>query len=123
MRVPLGKGASGLNVQVNGGAFVEAGKPSGAGRWDVEEVAGEGGGQELVWRMAGLRTGDRAATLQGTYLVQDGEVPPAFRVSFETPSGGFTGLRIAGVKVGAESYSIFKGVKVQGRGEVEVRTA
>jgi len=66
VRVPLGKGASGLNVQVSGGAWVEAGKPSGAGRWDLEEKAE--GGQELVWRVAGLRTGDRAATLQGTYL-------------------------------------------------------
>lgn len=70
VRVPLGKGATGVSVNVNGGAFVEAGKPSGAGRWEVEEArgGGGGGGEELVWRVGGLRVGDRAATLQGTYL-------------------------------------------------------
>lgn len=52
-----------------------------------------------------------------------GDPPPAYGLSFECPSSGFSGLRIAGVKVGAESYSIFKGVKVTGRAEVEVRTA
>lgn len=120
VRIPVARDISGLNVSLAGGAFTEAGKPSGAGRWELEENDGRHG---IVWRVEGLRTGDRAATMQGTFLTSAGAPPPAFQVEFESPTSGFSGLRISSVKVGAEAYAIFKGVKVQGRAAVEVRTA
>jgi AP-3 complex subunit mu len=46
---------------------------------------------------------------------------PAVSLSFESPSAGFSGLRIAGLKVTGEDYSIFKGVRLRGVGDVEVR--
>ncbi|KAL8279069.1 hypothetical protein RQP46_008527 [Phenoliferia psychrophenolica] len=48
---------------------------------------------------------------------------PALTVSFECPDGGFSGIRIAGLKVaaGSEQYSVYKGVRVRGKGEAEVR--
>lgn len=45
----------------------------------------------------------------------------ALTVEFDCPTGGFSGLRVAGLKLLNENYSIYKGVKITGRGKVEVR--
>lgn len=42
-------------------------------------------------------------------------------MTFDSPSSGFSGLRIAGLKVSGESYSIYKGVRLRGKGAIEVR--
>ena len=48
---------------------------------------------------------------------------PALTVSFDCPDGGFSGIRIAGLKVAgnSEGYSVYKGVRVRGKGDAEVR--
>lgn len=46
---------------------------------------------------------------------------PAVSLSFNSPTSGFSGLRIAALKVTGEAYSIFKGVRLEGVGIVEVR--
>lgn len=48
--------------------------------------------------------------------------PPSFTLSFESPTGGFSGLRVDSLKLLNEAYNVYKGVKMVGRGEVEVRT-
>lgn len=69
VRLPLGKGANGVNATVSGGGFArDAGgqvKGDGAGRWDVQSVAGEG--QVLEWTIAQLVSTDRPAVLAGQY--------------------------------------------------------
>lgn len=67
LRLPLGKGVTGITGAVSGGGFPTAtGKGGGAGRWDTE-VDLEGF-VVLVWDIEELRTGDRVAVLQGQYL-------------------------------------------------------
>lgn len=46
---------------------------------------------------------------------------PAVAVTFESTASGFSGLRIAALKLTGENYSIFKGVRLRGQGEIEVR--
>ena len=52
----------------------------------------------------------------------DSRKPPAFTVTFSTPSTAFSGLRISALKLVGEPYSVYKGVKSGARGVVEVRT-
>lgn len=69
LRLPLGKGANGMNATVSGGGYPKdsSGKSvgGGAGRWEVES---ESEGQVLVWRIAELVSTDRPAVLQGQYF-------------------------------------------------------
>ncbi|KDE08147.1 hypothetical protein MVLG_01628 [Microbotryum lychnidis-dioicae p1A1 Lamole] len=125
VRVPLGKGANGLTANVTGGPFhrdsngnIEGG---GAGRWDVVNLP-NGEGSVLVWTVDELAATDRAAVLQGQYMSpSESRGASAFTVEFTSAEAGFSGLRIAGLKVTGETYSVYKGVKVGGRGKIEVR--
>ena len=138
LRLPLGKGANGVNVTASGGGYLKdsSGKSvgGGAGSWEVESE-----GQVLVWRIAELVSTDRPAVLQGQNLLRfvlrlrrdwrlavrsaGGRPAPAFSLEFDCPSSGFSGLRIAGLKVVGEAYSIYEGVRLRGKGKVEVRCA
>ncbi|KPV76406.1 uncharacterized protein RHOBADRAFT_52417 [Rhodotorula graminis WP1] len=132
VRVPLARGASNVQAQASGGAYLrdEGGRAvgGGAGAWEVvsELLEGEGAGEErqtLVWRIESLGATDRPAVLSGQYLTApESRKPPAFTVTFDTPSTAFSGLRISALKLVGEPYSVYKGVKSSARGVVEVRT-
>ena len=64
IRVPIGRGATGVTASVNGGAKLEGGKGGGAGRWDVDTEVGE-----VVWRIDSLVSVDRPAVLTGQFLL------------------------------------------------------
>lgn len=61
VRLPLAKGANGVQASVMGGGYFG----SGAGRWDVQSVKGEG--QVLEWTLEELVSTDRPAVLTGQY--------------------------------------------------------
>lgn len=66
----------------------------------------------------------RRPSFVGTDIVSSaiGSKPsPAVTITFDCPSSGFSGLRIAGLQVSGEAYSIYKGVRLTGKGKVEVR--
>lgn len=156
MRVPLARGASAVQANASGGAYLrdEGGRAvgGGAGAWEVVSELNEGGSggerQVLVWRIDSLGATDRPAVLSGQYFAwvpspsllfalslstpradartarspPDSRKPPAFTVTFSTPSTAFSGLRISALKLVGEPYSVYKGVKSGARGVVEVRT-
>ncbi|GAA5842325.1 hypothetical protein JCM11251_003985 [Rhodosporidiobolus azoricus] len=134
VRIPLCRGASGLTANVSGGEWKrdEEGRSvgGGAGRWDlVTEPPEEGREKEgertfLVWSIERLGGGDRPAVLTGQYYcAPDASLSPSFSFSFDSPTSGFSGLRVNALKVASsEQYNVYKGVKTRGRGEVEVRT-
>ncbi|GAA5884785.1 hypothetical protein JCM6882_005393 [Rhodosporidiobolus microsporus] len=131
VRVPLCRGANGVQVTVSGGEWRrdEEGRSvgGGAGRWDVVtepgERKGEGERQFLVWTIERLGGGDRPAVLSGQYFcAPDASLPPSFSLTFDSPTSGFSGLRVNALKVTNEQYNVYKGVKTRGRGVVEVRT-
>ncbi|BGP54170.1 hypothetical protein JCM8202_005082 [Rhodotorula sphaerocarpa] len=77
----------------------------------------------LVWRIDKLGPSDRPAVLAAQYnTLPHARKPPSFTLTFESPSGGFSGLRVDSLKLLNEAYNVYKGVKMVGRGEVEVRT-
>ncbi|GAA5866838.1 hypothetical protein JCM3774_001817 [Rhodotorula dairenensis] len=152
VRIPLASGIEGagqVQATVSGGALLrdEEGRSigGGAGRFEVveeeEEVvpacardgSGVGAAKEsarrrirlvLVWRIESLSPTDRPAVLSGQYNTTSSTArkPPSFTLSFESPSGGFSGLRVDSLKVLNETYNVYKGVKTVGRGQIEVRT-
>ncbi|GAA5846384.1 hypothetical protein JCM5353_000472 [Sporobolomyces roseus] len=129
IRIPLAAGSNGLTATTSGGAYKkdEEGRSigGGAGRWEVENDRreGTGGGQTLVWKIDELVSTDRPALLTGQYYAGDkARKPPFFTMTFDSPSSGFSGLRINSLKVGGEMYNVYKGVKTKGKGEFEVRT-
>ncbi|BGP06653.1 AP-3 complex subunit mu-1 [Rhodotorula toruloides] len=133
VRMPLATGANGVTATVSGGAYLrdDEGRSigGGAGRWDVvaeTEFASDGKATEkqfLVWKIDQLESTDRPAVLTGQYYASpNARKPPAFTFAFDSPSSGFSGLRINSLKVLNEPYSVYKGVKTRGRGEIEVRT-
>ncbi|GAA6031737.1 hypothetical protein JCM8097_001960 [Rhodosporidiobolus ruineniae] len=131
LRLPLVKGANGVQATVQGGAWVtdDEGRTvgGGAGRWDVVIEPGEGGKkgerQYLVWKIEKLAAGDRPAVLSGQYFTPPGgALPPSFSLTFDTPSSSFSGLRVDSLKLVNEAYNLYKGVKSRGRARVEVRT-
>lgn len=105
-----------------------------------------------MWRLDSLGAMDRPATLSAQYLAcvprvspsarpvfprlpstdtplnptprspPSARPPPSLTATFDTPSSSFTGLRISALRVLGEPYGVYKGVKSQGRGVVEVRT-
>ncbi|POY75795.1 hypothetical protein BMF94_1108 [Rhodotorula taiwanensis] len=139
-----------VQVTVSGGALLrdDEGRSigGGAGRWEVideevEEHAGELGAKRktryvLVWRIDKLSPSDRPAVLTGQYNTLPGSLtanlrshslagarkPPAFTLTFDSPSGGFSGLRVDSLKLLGETYNVYKGVKTVGKGTVEIRT-
>ncbi|TNY19164.1 Mu homology domain-containing protein [Rhodotorula diobovata] len=143
VRVPLARGAGALSAVLGGGGGGGAarreeggaggGGSGGAGSWEVVselvDDGGAGGGgaererQTLVWRLDSLGAMDRPATLSAQYLAPpSARPPPSLTATFDTPSSSFTGLRISALRVLGEPYGVYKGVKSQGRGVVEVRT-
>ncbi|GAA5916875.1 uncharacterized protein JCM6883_003992 [Sporobolomyces salmoneus] len=131
IRIPLASGANGVTAQCSGGAFKRDDQwrsmGGGAGRWEVIETHEEGGNgrkQELVWKIEELCSTDRPAVLTGQYYAgEKSRKPPFFTMTFDSPSTGFSGLSINSLRLGGgESYSLYKGVKMKGRGEIEVRT-
>ncbi|KAK4057449.1 hypothetical protein OIO90_001518 [Microbotryomycetes sp. JL221] len=136
LRLDLGRGANGVQATVSGGGYLKdaGGKVtgSGAGEWQIvsEDIVGSGGkggmtttSQVLIWTIDELISTDRPAVLEGQYFCPPETKPsPAFTVSFDSPMAGFSGVRIASLKMSGESYSVFKGVKSRGRGTVEVRS-
>ncbi|BGP23395.1 AP-3 complex subunit mu-1 [Rhodotorula toruloides] len=133
IRLPLASGANGVIATVSGGAYLrdDEGRSigGGAGRWDVvaeTEFASDGKATEkqfLVWMIDQLESTDRPAVLTGQYYASpNARKPPAFTFTFDSPSSSFSGLRINSLKVLNEPYSVYKGVKTRGRGEIEVRT-
>ncbi|GAA5881412.1 hypothetical protein JCM16303_000169 [Sporobolomyces ruberrimus] len=129
IRIPLASGSNGLTAQVTGGALKrdEQGRSvgGGAGRWEVEnEGHGRESVQTLVWKIDELVSTDRPAQLNGQYYAgEKSRKPPCFTLSFDSPSAGFSGLRINSLRLGGgEQYNVYKGVKTKGRGEIEVRT-
>ncbi|GAA5892505.1 hypothetical protein JCM5296_006149 [Sporobolomyces johnsonii] len=128
IKIPLATGANGVTATASGGAYRrdDEGRSigGGAGTWDVVSE-GEIGrkGQTLVWKIDQLVSTDRPAVLTGQYYASEkARKPPAFTLAFDSPSAGFSGLRINTLKVAGEAYNVYKGVKMRGRGEVEVRT-
>ncbi|KAM0749568.1 clathrin adaptor, mu subunit [Meredithblackwellia eburnea MCA 4105] len=128
IRLPLGRGITGLTGATSGGAFpspnASSGKSAtpGAGRWDTE-VDTEGF-SVLVWDLEELRNGDRVAVLSGQFLTPPGaRSSPALTVTFDCPDSGFSGVRIAALKIAgnSEQYTVYKGVRMRGKGEAEVR--
>lgn len=65
---------------------------------------------------ANLHSGLRA------HRVPNARKPPSFTLTFDSPAAGFSGLRVDSLKVLNETYNVYKGVKMVGRGEIEVRT-
>ncbi|BGP01367.1 AP-3 complex subunit mu-1 [Rhodotorula toruloides] len=133
IRLPLATGANGVTATVSGGAYLrdDEGRSigGGAGRWDVvaeTQFASDGKATEkqfLVWKIDQLESTDRPAVLTGQYYASpNARKPPAFTFTFDSPSSGFSGLRINSLKLLNEPYSVYKGVKTRGRGEIEVRT-
>ncbi|GAA5976879.1 hypothetical protein JCM10908_005659 [Rhodotorula pacifica] len=149
VRIPLASGIEGagqVQANVSGGALLrdEEGRSigGGAGRWEVIEeeegevgAAGNGSGAAkeatrrrrrlvLVWQIEKLSPTDRPAVLSGQYntATPTARKPPSFTLHFDSPSAGFSGLRIDSLKVLNETYNVYKGVKTVGRGEIEVRT-
>ncbi|GAA5969866.1 hypothetical protein JCM11641_008069 [Rhodosporidiobolus odoratus] len=131
IRLPLATGANGLTAQTQGGAYLrdEEGRSmgGGAGQWDVQveppREGGEGEKQWLVWTIGQLVSTDRPAVLSGQYYcAPNARKPPSFTLTFDSPSAGFSGLRVNALKVLNESYGVYKGVKMKGKGVVEVRT-
>ncbi|ORY88347.1 Mu homology domain-containing protein [Leucosporidium creatinivorum] len=119
LRLPLGKGVSGVTAALSGGAYAKEGQSAGAGRWEVKD-----GGEGLVleWWIEELVSTDRPAVLSGQYYTSPHtKPPPSFQVTFDSPSSAFSGLRISALKVAGEGYSIYKGVRLRGKGEIEVR--
>ncbi|KWU42547.1 hypothetical protein RHOSPDRAFT_35900 [Rhodotorula sp. JG-1b] len=145
VRIPLADGVEGagqVQANVSGGALLrdEEGRSigGGAGRYEVveeeEEVSagtatGEGPARRrrrlvLVWQIEKLSPTDRPAVLSGQYntMVPNARKTPSFTLTFDSPSAGFSGLRVDSLKVLNETYNVYKGVKMVGRGQVEVRT-
>lgn len=56
------------------------------------------------------------------HRVPNARKPPSFTLTFDSPSAGFSGLRVDSLKVLNETYNVYKGVKMVGRGQIEVRT-
>ncbi|GAA6059442.1 hypothetical protein JCM10212_005381 [Sporobolomyces blumeae] len=138
-RIPLAAGANGVTATASGGAYKrdDEGRSvgGGAGRWEVENIttattgAGWPDGRTgttshcLVWTIDQLTSTDRPAVLTGQYYASErARKPPCFTLSFDSPSAGFSGLRVNSLKLGGEAYNVYKGVKTSGKGVIEVRT-
>lgn len=104
-------------ISASGSTSSSVNNPPAGGSWEFDSIS-----HTLIWRITKLVS---SPVLSGTWQYDDNwgksKPSPVMSVKFRAPLTNVSGLSITSLKVTGERYSMYKGLRSNMKGHVEVR--